>query len=145
MLSFSKSGGRLHQMDKYEFSDMQNKVFLKMSAALRRFAITQGVFAILLLFLGIVFAFRGDAAFTDGFGAISGSIGISIVGIISLFLSFRLFQPVDEIKSITTTEDQDISRLLNGISNLNRAHNLLRFILGLFLLTAAVVYWRILT
>lgn len=132
-------------MDKYEFSDMQNKVFIKMSAALRRFAITQGVFAILLLFLGIVFGFRGNAGFTDAFGAISGSIGISIVGVISLFLCFRLFQPVDEIKSITTTEDQDISRLLNGISNLNQAHKLLRVILGLFLLTAALVYWRILT
>jgi hypothetical protein len=116
-----------------------------MSGALRRFAITLGIFAILLLFVGIVFGFRGDPAFTDGYGAVAGSIGISVVGVISLFLCFRLLQPVDEIKSITTTAEQDISHLLNGIKNLNQAHKLLRFMLGLFLLSAALVYWRILT
>ena len=132
-------------MDTYEFSETQNRVFLRMSAALRKFAVTLGIFAILLLFVGIVFGFRGSPAFTDGYGAVAGSIGISIVGVISLFLCFRLLQPVDEIESITTTAEQDIPRLLNGITNLNQAHKLLRFMLGLFLVSAALVYWRILT
>lgn len=132
-------------MENYEFSEKQNRVFLRMSAALHKFAITLGIFAILLLFVGIIFAFRGDPTFTDGYGAVAGSIGISLVGVISLFLCSRLLQPVDEINAITTTAEQDISHLLNGITNLNQAHKLLRFMLGLFLVTAALVYWRILT
>ena len=132
-------------MDTYEFSEKQNRVFLRMSAALRRFAITLGIFAILLLFVGIVFGFRGDPAFTDGYGAVAGSIGMSLVGVISLFLCFRLLQPVDEINSIVSTSEQDVTHLLSGIKNLNQAHRLLRFMLVLFLLCAAIVYWRILT
>lgn len=132
-------------MEQYEFSESQNRVFLRISDSLRRFATTLGIFAIFLLFVGIIFGFRGDPEFTDSYGAVAGSVGISIVGVIALFLCFRFLQPLYGIRSITNTTEQDISHLLDGIGNLNQAHRLLRIMLLLFLISAALVYWRMLT
>ena len=98
-------------MSEYEFTDKQNRVFGALSVSLRQFGIQLGVFAVLLIFLGLVFAMRGDVEVTDPYTAVASGIGIMIVGALALALCFRLLKPVEQFRKIVTTESRDISQL----------------------------------
>ena len=131
-------------MSEYEFTDNQNRVFDALTVSLRQFGINLGVFAILLIFLGLVFAMRGNIEVTDAYTAVSSGIGIMIIGALALALCFRLLKPVAEFRQIITTENRDISQLMVGLEKLAWAHNLLRIILILLLLCAAFGLYRVL-
>jgi len=131
-------------MSEYEFTDKQNRVFGALSISLRQFGIQLGVFAVLLIFLGLVFAMRGNVEVTDAYTAVASGIGIMIVGALALALCFRLLKPVAEFRKIITTENRDISQLMVGLEKLAWAHNLLRIILILLLLCAAFGLYRVL-
>ena len=131
-------------MSEYEFTDKQNRVFGDLSVSLRQFGIQLGVFAVLLIFLGLVFAMRGNVEVTDAYTAVASGIGIMIVGALALALCFRLLKPVAEFRKIITTENRDISQLMVGLEKLAWAHNLLRIILILLLLCAAFGLYRVL-
>lgn len=131
-------------MSEYEFTDKQNRVFGALSVSLRQFGIQLGVFAVLLIFLGLVFAMRGNVEVTDAYTAVASGIGIMIVGALALALCFRLLKPVAEFRKIITTENRDISQLMVGLEKLAWAHNLLRIILILLLLCAAFGLYRVL-
>lgn len=129
-------------MSEYEFTDNQNRVFDALTVSLRQFGINLGVFAILLIFLGLVFAMRGNIEVTDAYTAVSSGIGIMIIGALALALCFRLLKPVAEFRQIITTENRDISQLMVGLEKLAWAHNLLRVILFLMLFCAAFGLYR---
>lgn len=131
-------------MSEYEFTDKQNLVFGALSVSLRQFGIQLGVFAVLLIFLGLVFAMRGHVEVTDPYTAVTSGIGIMIVGALALALCFRLLKPVKEFRKITTTENRDISQLMLGLEKLAWAHNMLRIILILLLVCAAFGLYRVL-
>jgi hypothetical protein len=125
-------------MSDYEFTDKQNSIFSALSVSLRLFGIQLGVFAVTLIFLGLVFAVRGNVEFTDSFTAVAGGLGIALIGAMALGLCFLLLKPVAEFHQIVTTENRDISRLMAGLVKLARAHRLLRIILILLLISAAL-------
>lgn len=131
-------------MSEYEFTDKQNRVFEALSVSLRQFGIQLGVFAVMLMFLGLVFAFRGDVEITDAYTSVVGGIGIMIVGALVLALCFRLLKPVEGFRQIITTENRDISQLMVGLEKLAWAHRLLRIILILLLVSAAFGAYRLL-
>lgn len=131
-------------MSEYEFTENQNRVFSKLSVSLRQFGIQLGVFAVLLMALGLVFAMRGNVEVTDPYTAVASGIGIMIVGALALALCFRLLKPVAEFRQIITTENRDISQLMIGLEKLAWAHNLLRIVLILLLLCAAFCLYRVL-
>lgn len=130
-------------MSEYEFSEKQNKIFDALSVSLRQFSIQLGVFAVMLLFLGLVFAIRGNIDVTDRFTAVAGGLGIMVIGALSLALCFRLLKPVGEFREITTTRNHDISQLMVGLEKLASAHKLLRVILVLLLIGAVLGAYRV--
>ena len=132
-------------MSEYEFTESQNKVYANLSTVLRQFGIQLGIFSVLLIFLGLVFAFRGDAELTDSYTAIIGGVGIMTVGALSLALSFRLLKPVADFLEIVTTKGHDISQLMIGLDKLGWAHSMLRLILILLLLSCGLGAYRMFT
>ena len=132
-------------MSEYEFTKSQNEIYANLSKALRQFGIQLGIFSVLLVFLGLVFTFRGDAELTDAYTSIAGGIGIMIVGALSLTLSFRLLKPVEDFLGIVSTKGHDISQLMIGLDKLAWAHRMLRLILILLLLICALHCYRFFT
>lgn len=132
-------------MTEYEFTASQNEIYANLSTVLRQFGIQLGIFSVLLIFLGLVFAFRGDAELTDAYTSIGGGIGIMIVGALSLALSFRLLKPVADFLDIVTSKGHDISQLMIGLDKLAWAHRLLRLILILLLLICGLGCYRLFT
>jgi hypothetical protein len=131
-------------MSEYEFTDKQNTVFDTLSVSLRQFGIQLGVFAVMLIFLGLVFAIRGNVEFTDSFTAVAGGLGITLVGALALALCFLLLKPVAEFRQISTTQNSDISQLMMGLEKLAGAYRLLRVILILLLISAALGTFKVL-
>lgn len=131
-------------MSEYEFTDKQNRVFDTLSVSLRQFSIQVGIFAVMLMFFGLVFAIRGNVEITDAYTSVAGGIGIMVVGALVLALCFRLLKPVAEFRQIVTTQNHDISQLMAGLEKLAGAHRLLRGILILLLISAAFGAYRVL-
>ena len=131
-------------MSEYEFTDRQNTIFDALSVSLRQFGIQLGVFAVMLMFLGLVFAIRGHVDVTDRFTAVASGVGVMLIGALALALCFRLLKPVGEFRQITTTQDRDISQLMVGLEKLAWAQRLMRIILILLLIGAAFGAYRVL-
>lgn len=132
-------------MSEYEFNETQNRVFAKLAGDLRGFGVQLGVFAIILMFLGLVFTFRGSAEFTDGFTAVMGGAGIILMGGLVLAFCLRMLKPVGEFREIVTSKGHDIAALMTGLDELAMAHRTLRVILVFLLLGAALGVYRLLT
>lgn len=130
-------------MSEYEFTERQNTIFDSLSVSLRQFSIQLGVFAVMLIFLGLVFTIRGNIDLTDRFGAVAGGVGIMFIGALSLALCFRLLKPVREFRQIVTTKDRDITQLIVGLEKLSWAHGLLRIILILLLIGGVLGVYRV--
>ena len=130
-------------MSEYEFTERQDTIFDSLSVSLRQFGIQLGVFAVMLMFLGLVFAIRGNVDVTDSFGAAAGGLGIMLIGALALILCFRMIKPVGEFRQIVTTKDRDISQLMVGLEKLAWAHGLLRIILILLLIGAVLGTYRV--
>lgn len=132
-------------MAQYEFNNPQNRVFALLAGDLRGFGVQLGIFATLLMFLGLAFALRGRAEIADGYTSVAGGVGIIFLGALVLALCFRMLKPVAHFKQIVTTTGNDIVALMNGLDDLAMAHRTLRLILILLALGAALGVYRILT
>jgi hypothetical protein len=132
-------------MSEYEFNDTQNRVFAKLAGHLRGFGIQLGIFAAVLMFLGLVFTFRGSAEVTDSFTAVMGGAGIVFMGALVLAFCLRMLKPVAQFREIVTTKGHDVAALMNGLDELAMAHRTLRLILVLLLMGAALGVYRLLT
>lgn len=129
-------------MIEYEFTDSQNLIFRDLAGTLRSFSIQLGIFAALVMFLGLVFAVRGP---TDLYTSVAGGGGIILVGGLSLILCFRLLKPIADFREIVTTKGHDLPALMTGLDHLMVAHRTLRMILVLLLLGAGLGLYRLLT
>ncbi len=128
-------------MAEYEFSEEENKAFDALAAALRRFALTFAVFAVLLAVIGsfwialITADAPGAATSTPAVGGATWIIVVVYAGIpATAALALLFLKPLDSFKRITTTEGQDISELLAALGDLNLSFGLLRmFVVLLFI------------
>jgi len=132
-------------MKQYEFNDTENKVFASLARDLRGFGVQLGIFASLLMFLGLAFAIRTRADIADSFTSVAGGIGIIFIGALVLALCFRMLKPVAHFRHIVTTRGNDIVTLMNGLDDLAMAHRTLRLILILLTLGVALGVYRLLT
>jgi hypothetical protein len=131
-------------MSEYEFTEKQNQIFAALSVSLRQFGIQVGVFAVMLISLGLVVAFHNNVQFRDAYTDVAGGLGMILVGALTLALCFRLEKPVSAFRQIITTQSQDIGRLMLGLEELARAYRLFRVILALLLIGVAFGVFRVL-
>lgn len=131
-------------MSEYEFTEKQNQIFAALSVSLRQFGIQIGLFAVMLIILGLVIAFHDNVQFRDAYTDVAGGLGMIFVGALTLALCFRLEKPVSAFRQIITTENHDIGRLMLGLEELARAYRLFRVILVLLLVGTAYGVFRVL-
>ena len=131
-------------MSEYEFTEKQNQIFAALSVSLRQFGIQVGVFAVMLMILGLVVAFHDNVQFRDAYTDVAGGLGMILVGALTLALCFRLSKPVSAFRQITTTQSHDIGQLMSGLAQLTQAYRLFRIILALLLIGAAFGIFRVL-
>lgn len=132
-------------MADYEFTDSQNQVFQKLARSLRAFGIQFGVFAVLLLFLGLEFVIRGEQATADAYTSVAAGVGMMFLGGLVALICLRLLKPVRQFTEIVSTEGNDISALMSGLDRLAYAHRTLRLILVLLFIGSALAVYRVLT
>ena len=118
-------------MAEYEFTEKQNQACDRLARALRRFAIVVGVFAALLLILGI-------SQMIGGAARPLATLGIIVAGGLSIVLAYLFLQPLDNFRNITATKGHDTTELLTALNDLNKAHKMFRLILFLFVLSTLV-------
>ncbi|HEY5666615.1 MAG TPA: hypothetical protein VIV64_07830 [Gammaproteobacteria bacterium] len=132
-------------MAEYEFSEEDNKTFDLLARALRRFALTFAVFAVILTILGsiwIAFITAGTPDSPTGSPAVGGAPWLIIVvyaGIpATAALALMFLRPLDNLKRITATEGRDISELLGALGDLNQSFGLLRMFVALLFIAMVI-------
>ena len=121
-------------MSEYEFTGEQNQAFDKLAKTLRNFAIAFGIWAALLLVMGVVGMGGGIGT---GWSPIS-SIVVIFAGIVGVIIAFLFLKPVGNFRRITTTEGNDITELLTALENLNKSHNLFRIAVAVAFLASFI-------
>jgi len=129
-------------MKEREIEAIQHKLYTDLATALNRFAILMGIFSILLFFLGLTFDFTADQTQPDSYMTIFGGTSIIVVGMLSLVLCFFLLRAADVFRKKLHRKNKEIAALLLGMETLTKSHHLLRLILILFVLCAALGVYR---
>lgn len=130
-------------MPDHEFTEREGQVFELLVGAMRRFALTWGLFSILILVTGLIVFFAETDVLPDRYSEVLASVVLTIVGAVALILSYLLLRPVDKFRRITTTRGHDMSWLIEALVELAQAQSLLRFMIGITLLGTVVVFWKV--
>lgn len=129
-------------MKERELEAHQHKTYADLAIALNRFGILLGIFTILLIFLGLTFAFGGDQPSTDANTTLLTGTGLAAVGALSLVVCYLLLRSVDDFRAALHNKNKNILALMDGLEALAKSQRLLRFIFILFVLYAGFGVYR---
>lgn len=121
-------------MKNLKLTDPQNKIFVDLALAVNRFGILLGLFAVLLLFLGLSFAFAPNHAAEIEEQLFTAGIGLAIIAILTLLLCFLLLKPADQYRKVLRKYPRATLPIIDGLQLLVKSEKYLRLILALLLL-----------
>ena len=121
-------------MKTLKLTESQNKVFVDLAMAVNRFGILLGIFAVLLLFLGLAFAFAPNHAAENEARLMTAGIGVAAIALLTLFLCFLFLKPADQYRHVLKKHPRVTLPIVDGLQLLAKAEKYLRIILVLFLL-----------
>lgn len=125
-------------MKSSKLTESQNKVFVDLALAVNRFGILLGLFAVLLLFLGLSFAFAPNHAPELEQQLFTAGIGLTLVAVLTLLLCFLLLRPADQYRKVLRKHPRVPLPIIDGLQMLVRSEKYLRLILVLFLLAGVL-------
>lgn len=125
-------------MKTLKFTESQNKVFVDLAMAVNRFGILLGIFGVMLLFLGLCFAFAPNHAAENEARLMTAGLGVAAVAILTLLLCFLMLKPADQYRQVLKKHPRVTLPIVDGLQLLVRAEKYLRIIFVLFLLAGAL-------
>jgi hypothetical protein len=125
-------------MKTLKFTESQNKVFVDLALAMNRFGILLGIFAVMLLFLGLSFAFAPNHAAENEARLMTAGIGVAAVAVLTLIVCFLLLKPADQYRQVLKKHPRVTLPIVDGLQLFVKAEKYLRFILVLFLLAGVL-------
>jgi hypothetical protein len=121
-------------MKNQKLTETQNRIFADLAMAVNRFGILLGLFAVLLLFLGITFVVGPRHAPEVETHLLATGIGVAIVALITVLLCFLLLKPADQYRKVLKKHPRVSVPIIDGLRFLVASEKFLRIILSLFLL-----------
>jgi hypothetical protein len=117
----------MQQRPEHEFGTDGNQALLRLSEELSRFSVMIGVVGMALVGLGVT------AVAIGGYGYRAGGLASIALGLIAMIGGGLFLRPRATFKRITHTTGRDVTRLMDALDYLDRAHGLFRTLLILFL------------
>ena len=123
----------------HEFDADDNQAFLHLSEGLYRFSIMTGVVGLALIGLGVA------AMRTGGYESAWAGHAIIALGLVAMVGGVLFLRPRVSLANITRTRGSDVSKLMDALKFLDRAHGVFRVLIAAFVFTrlAAYVFMRL--
>ena len=125
-------------MKTLKFTESQNKVFVDLGMAVNRFGILLGIFAVMLLFLGLCFAFAPNHDAVNEVRLMTAGIGVAAIALLTLVFCFLLLKPADQYRQVLKKHPRVTLPAVDRLELLVKAEKYLRIILVLFLLAGVL-------
>lgn len=123
----------------HEFSVEDNEKLIGLSEGLYRFSMMIGVVGLALIGLGVA------AIVTGGYGTMTAGPSLIILGLVAVLGGGLFLRPRVSLDWITRTDGGDVTKLMDALIFLDKAHGLLRVLLGAFVIAwlAAFAFARL--
>ena len=124
----------MQQRVEHEFSGDDNQIFITLSDGLYRFSIMIGVVGLTLVALGIA------AIVTGGYGAPLSGPAIIALGLIAMLGGVMFMRPRVSLDRITYTRGRDVTKLMDAMMYLDRAHGVFQVLLLAFVVVRLISF-----
>jgi hypothetical protein len=112
----------------HEFGVDDNETLIGLSEGLGRFSMMVGVVGLALVGLGVA------AMVTGGYGSMMTGPTLIILGLVAMVGGGLFLRPRVTLDWITRTEGSDVTKLMDALSFLDKAHGVFRVLIAAFVL-----------
>jgi hypothetical protein len=124
----------MQQRTEHEFDADDNQAFQQLSEGLYRFSIMTGVVGLALIGLGVA------AMRTGGYGSTISGPAIIVLGLVAMAGGILFLRPRVSFTNITRTRGSDVTKLMDALTFLDRAHGVFRVLIAAFVVARIVSY-----
>lgn len=118
----------------HEFDADDNQAFHQLSEGLYRFSIMTGVVGLALIGLGIA------AMETAGYGSTMSGPALIVLGLVAMVGGMLFLRPRVSFTNITRTRGSDVTKLMDALKYLDKAHGVFRVLIAAFVVARIVSY-----
>lgn len=112
----------------HEFSVADNEKLVGLSEGLHRFSMMIGVVGLALIGLGVA------AIVTGGYGSVTAGPSLIILGVVAVVGGGLFLRPRVSLDWIARTRGSDVTKLMDALRFLDKAHGVFRVLLAAFVL-----------
>jgi hypothetical protein len=124
----------MQQRVEHEFDVDENQALTALSEELYRFAVMTGVVGLALIGLGIA------AIVTGGYGSTVTGPATIVLGVVAMVGGILFMRPRVSFDRITHTRGSDVTKLMDALGFLDRAHGVFRVLILAFVVARLVSF-----